>query len=611
MSWIILALTLGASITSIIHGVFMLFGSLSVSGGAVLGIPSTMLASLPVISAVFALIGGIMAFNQSKWGALFLFVAMGLCVPARDTWLYGGLYFFAGLFCFFLKAKQPESDMYYNYDEDYADDGTNYAEDADFYYDPEIPAPSLEELQSDPLREGIIPDDFPGLRHNDDDPLSDNVSASEVLQLNQDLPKLRRRMSKSCPECGAIVSRENRFCPTCGAKLSVIPDPDNFTLSGRDDDIDIEKLNEQLLTPRNPDDDAGQIQEQPHNYEGALNIDTNDGDDMSSTNGSSRKVLLRPDSNSYAENSSRKSSRKATTSEAASSYQEFSRYASKGKKRGSSVLRRVASMLVLVSAVGGALYFLLGLRKLPPGELPPIARTEVVRDTPSIPVKTVEPQEPETPPAVAEPVGIAVAENILPNFIPEREPRNGVITGSNVNVRSDHTTSSARVTRLKVGTRVEVTGTYNVTSGQYSGIWYNIRTGGNEGWVYGKYLQPSGSGLPAGYSSALLKSFGSTKSQLVEALGNPTRSTSSTAEWPGLTATLKGDDITRIRLTNPNHELQNGLKTGMSQTALLQIMGYPSSQNGRTMNYNEGGKTGLSIQLDRNNSITTITVNEI
>ena len=41
MSWIILAITLGAAITSIIHGVFMLFGSLSVTGGAVFGNPST------------------------------------------------------------------------------------------------------------------------------------------------------------------------------------------------------------------------------------------------------------------------------------------------------------------------------------------------------------------------------------------------------------------------------------------------------------------------------------------------------------------------------------------------------------------------------------------
>lgn len=596
MSWIILALTLGASITSIIHGVFMLFGSLSVSGGAVFGIPSTLLASLPVISAVFALIGGIIAFNQSKWGALFLFIAMGMCVPARDTWLYGGLYFFAGLFCFFLKPKQFEQESLY-YD-DY--DEQNYPEDADFYYDAGQPLPSEDTDPNDPITEITH-------AHEHDDPLT----ANEVLQLNPDPPKMRRRMSKSCPECGAIVSRENRFCPTCGTRLSIIPDPDNFTLSGRDDDIDIEALNDQLLTPMSLDADDAGTQEQLPDDNGMLNTDMNDGDDMASVQTSPNyRVRVKPNMTPESDDTPKRGTKRVSNSDAAASYQEFSRYTSKGKKRGRSAWRKVASMLVLVSAVGGALYFLLGLRKLPPGDLPPIARTEVVRDNQPIPVSLPETEQ-ETLPSVAEPVGIAVAENVLPNFTPDREPRNGVITGSSVNVRSDHTTSSSRVTRLKSGTRVEVLGTYNVTSGQYAGIWYNIRTGGNEGWVYGKYVQPLGSGLPSGYSSALLKTFGSSKSQLIESLGNPTRSTGSSAEWPGLTATLRGEDITRIRLTNPNRELQNGLKTGMSQTALLQIMGYPSSQNGRTMNYNESGKTGLSIQLDRNNSINTITVNEI
>ena len=243
--------------------------------------------------------------------------------------------------------------------------------------------------------------------------------------------------------------------------------------------------------------------------------------------------------------------------------------------------------------------------------MPPIAKTEVTRETQPLPIAEPEREKDIPPVKTAEPVGIAVAENVLPNFTPDREPRSGIITGSSVNVRADHNTSSSRVTRLKSNTRVEVLGTYNVTSGQYAGIWYNIRTGGNEGWVYGRYLQPLGSGLPAGYSAALLKTFGGTKSQLVESLGNPTRSTGSSAEWPGLTATLKGEDITRIRLTNSSRELQNGLKPGMSQTALQQIMGYPSSQNGRTLNYNENGKTGLTVQLDRNNAISTITVNEI
>ena len=131
MIWIILALTLGASITSIIHGVFMLFGSLSITGAAIPGIPSTMLAVLPIISAIFALIGGIIAFNQSKWGSVFLLIATGLCAPARDTWLYGGLYFFAGLLCFFLSGRKQ--DEYQDlYDDEYGEsEPEDYPQDYD------------------------------------------------------------------------------------------------------------------------------------------------------------------------------------------------------------------------------------------------------------------------------------------------------------------------------------------------------------------------------------------------------------------------------------------------------------------------------------------------
>ena len=297
--------------------------------------------------------------------------------------------------------------------------------------------------------------------------------------------------------------------------------------------------------------------------------------------------------------------------EAASSYASFSKYAHKNKKRKRSSGKRVLSMLLLVAAVGGALYFLLGLRKLPPGELPSMVDTEpnvinIPQPSRQTPAQTTPPRE-----DIAEPGDVAVAENILPNFTPERTPRNGTITGNGVNVREDHTTSSARIARLNSNAKVEVIDVFNVPSGTHPGIWYNIRTGGKEGWVYGRYLQPLGSGIPAGYSNALLKSFGSTRAQLAETLGQPTRSTSSSAEWAGLTATLRGENVTRIRLTSSNRELQNGLKVGMSQTALLQIMGYPSSVNRRTMNYNEGSKTGISVQLDSNNAISSITVSEV
>ena len=599
MSWIILALTLGASITSIIHGVFMLFGSLSVSGGAVFGIPSTMLASLPVISAIFALIGGIMAFNRSKWGAIFLFIAGGLCVPSRDTWLYGGLYFLAGVLCFLLPSKKHDEFQDMAYENEY-DDENSYPENEfdeqansereEFYY-----------VQGDPL-------------NNNPDTAVNNINAHIFNDdvdpvINSEPPKLRRRMSKICPECGAIVSRENRFCPTCGTKLFVFADEH---VEERSEGI--QNVNETLFTPAdtatpemNNSESLDNVNAINNNDNDSTKFNVNDGDEMSSAQAvPNYRVLVKPQRNSRYNMSNN------DPDEAVSSYQEFSKYSRRAKKRKRSAGRKVLSILLLVSAVGGALYFLLGLRKLPPGDLPPMVRPEVINIADNN--NSARQNQPTTvvnDSSVAEPVNVAVTENLLPNFTPERNPSTGMVIGSNVNVRADHSTSSNRITRLSVNSKIEIIGTYNVTSGQYQGIWYNIRTGGREGWIYGRYVQPLGSGIPSGYSNALLNSFGDNKSEIIETLGNPTRSSNTSLEWAGLTATIKGDDVTRLRLTGTNRELQNGLKVGMSRTALLQIMGYPSGVSNRIMQYNEGSKTGLSVQLDKNDAISSITVNQI
>ena len=56
MSWVILALTLGASITSMIHGVFMLFETL-VNNALIIEISNKALACMTVASGIFALAG--------------------------------------------------------------------------------------------------------------------------------------------------------------------------------------------------------------------------------------------------------------------------------------------------------------------------------------------------------------------------------------------------------------------------------------------------------------------------------------------------------------------------------------------------------------------------
>ncbi|MBQ7578526.1 MAG: SH3 domain-containing protein [Synergistaceae bacterium] len=587
MNWIILALTLGASITSIIHGVFMLFGSLSITGGPLVGMPSTLLASLPIAAAVFALIGGIIAFNQSKWGALFLLLAAGICTAARDTWLYAGIYVFAGLFCFFLKKRQDDYRDIYDDDYDEEDsnpDGRGYTEGEEFFYDDDS---SDDFRPSTPLNNSVNLDTL------DDGERLDNFQPAS--QPPAQPPKLRIRSSKTCPTCGMTVARDAKFCSSCGTKLFVMND-----LSANSNNQVPDIINK----PQNDFTAVPEPQHEPENVSNTVNINMNDGDEMSSAGAlPNYRVLVNPGRNN------RYNSRH-DPEEAASSYQEFSssKYTKRGKNRRRSPFKRIFGILLLVGAVGGALYFLLSLRKLPPGDLPPMVRPEVIP----------QPQRRQHNPSASEDISIAqpvenvvVTENILPNFTPDRTPKSGVITGNGVNIRADHSTSSARVTRLSNGSRVEVFDSWTGRSGNLNGTWYHIRTNNREGWVYGQYMQPIGGGLPQGYSNALIKSFGSNKNQLIESLGQPTRSSNTSAEWPGLTVSFRGDDITRVRITQAKHELQNGLKVGMSQTALLQIMGYPSSMSNRVMNYNEGSTTGLSVQLDRNNSITSITVNEV
>ena len=118
MRWIILALSLGASTMSIMHGILIILGIFNPPEVAAWSavIPQTVLKSLPIVSAFIALIGGVVAFSGSKVGAFFLLVATVLCAFApRDIWIYGGLYFLAMILCIFIKKRQYNQD-YYDYD---------------------------------------------------------------------------------------------------------------------------------------------------------------------------------------------------------------------------------------------------------------------------------------------------------------------------------------------------------------------------------------------------------------------------------------------------------------------------------------------------------------
>lgn len=285
-----------------------------------------------------------------------------------------------------------------------------------------------------------------------------------------------------------------------------------------------------------------------------------------------------------------------------SSYQEFKKYARRGKRHNRSLTRRVFNVFLLFAVVGGALYFLLGLRKLPTGHpdlpVPPPAIQPLVAESEATPIVV-----PDTPVASDNPL----------DFTPNLSMRRGVITGaSRVNLRQEHNSSSNLVTRMNANTQVEVLDRWPGTgSGRLPGPWYRIQIGGRQGWVYGDYLQPLGDALPSDYVNALLRTFGDTKSSMVVRLGPPTRNTNTSLEWGGLAANFREERLTRLRVTSSAHTLPNKLKVGMSQEELTRILGHPTNVTQQRQWRYGVGETGLSVQLNNNKAVQSITINEV
>ena len=103
-------------VLSMIHSVFMLFGLFPVSSGSM---PPWLVGVLTIASAVFAMIGGIVAFNRNRMGSVYLMLGALLCIVSpSEFWIYGSLYLIATVLCFFLPRRS-----------DFADDEDDYGED--------------------------------------------------------------------------------------------------------------------------------------------------------------------------------------------------------------------------------------------------------------------------------------------------------------------------------------------------------------------------------------------------------------------------------------------------------------------------------------------------
>lgn len=588
MRWTIFALSIGAAVTSIIHGLFMLLSSLS-------GVPSADVlpiwrASMPLASVIPAMIGGLLAFNRSRWSAVFFAMGTALCSFApREIWIYGGIFLFCALLSFFLRSDPDR------YDYDYDDAGDYEGEDEEDERDYEV---AFERSRLRESKRGAHP--------------------AAPMEPAEKEGKVRRRTSKTCPTCGATVAIEHRFCPNCGAGLHIpaqVQEHREETV-GPESDLAMEAApveRVQAVPPSEseafepeeldleaersaPEADAPRAAARP------LAVDRDEGNEYEYEEALyervepllPHKVIVRP----VREDLSLPRRPIDLDVEPDAAYHEFSQYTRRRKRRRSSAGRRALGFLLLMSLVGGTLWFLLGLRKLPPDDLPPLVQPDIVIES--------EKKSEDVP--VVQPVApVRDLTSILASFSPDLSLKRGVTTGTDVNLREDHSTSSKSLARLSVNTVVSITEAWEGQAGKFKGTWYRIRSGEREGWIFGRYLQPLGAPLPTGYAAAFIVAFGGDRAALTQKLGQPTRNTDAVMEWPGVSAGFSGEEVTHLKVS-AKRDLPNKLRVGMSQEVLFKAMGYPTSLSQRQLQYREGGKASLTFQLSKDGLVQNITV---
>ncbi len=551
-------------------------------------------ASMPLASVIPAMIGGLLALNRSRWSAVFFVIGTALCSFApREVWAYGGIYLFCALLSFFLRSNPDRYDYDYDDAEGYEDEDEEDEEDERDY------EAAFERSRLRESKRGSHP--------------------AAPIEPAEKEGKVRRRTSKTCPTCGATVAIEHRFCPNCGAGLHIpaqvqehreetaVPESSGLTMEA----APVERLQvvppseSEAFGPEEPDLEAERSAPEANAPRAAarpLAVDRDEGNEYEDEEAlyerveplPPHKVIVRP----VREESGLPRRPIDLDVEPDAAYHEFSQYTRRRKRRRSSAGRRVLGFLLLMFLVGGTLWFLLGLRKLPPDDLPPLVQPDVITESQ---------KKSEDIPVVQPVAPVRDLTSILASFSPDLSLKRGVTTGTDVNLREDHSTSSKSLTRLSVNTVVSITDAWEGQAGKFKGTWYRIRSGDREGWIFGRYLQPLGDPLPTGYAAAFIMAFGGDRAALTQKLGQPAKSTDSVMEWSGVSASFAGEEVTHLKVS-AKRDLPNKLRVGMSQEALFKAMGYPTSLSQRQLQYREGGKASLTFQLSKDGLVQSIAV---
>ena len=624
MRWIVLTLSLGAAAFSMIHGVIARLLAAQPMPGVPMEMPGgafTLLTLiLLIVSAVFALLGGYWVFNRRRVGAILLAFAAVICFFAHhDTRVYSGIYLAGCVFSLFVRR----SSHYGEEDEDGYSDEEEGEENQE--YDNLFPRDDIEEKDSG---EDLRTFSYGGRRRERAAKIKENKEEygfSREFASKRSEP-VRTRSSKVCPACGASVGIEHKFCHTCGGALaissqfiqtenievplptsSVLDEPSSFSANSSEKSFDsfdqpapVDKKDRprqeissvfggglQTIFPADSLSEIGTADEEP--WESSEDDEPDRESEREREISVPHRVFIKP------EKAEQPVPKRPFAVSPDNSYQDFSNYTRRRKRKNNSPLRRIFGVLVLLIAVGGASWFLLSLRKVPPPPQPdPNPIIEPIPDPTPIPI------DPRPDP-------FELRIEIL-------APARGAVLGSNVNVRSDHSTAGQVVTRLNTDTKAELLERWEGGSGNLTEPWYRIRTSGREGWIYSQYFQlldARETTLPAGYVTFLLSPFGADKTELIARLGQPTRQTATTLTWTGLVANLGNNNtFSRLQITGARHTLRNEVAVGMTADALYRIMGYPSDYKGGQLRYLETANLGVSVRL-QSGKIQSLTVGSI
>ena len=593
MHWIVLALCLAAIVVSLLQSAFMVFQLMTGGGSVMIGdsVVTWMTNILFMASIAIALIGAILAFNKRKVGGVFIIAAALICLFAHDsTRNYGWIYLVGGALAFFVRKSPDDYDEEDNEFEDEFDDDDDEEEERDG----NIFAARARSGERGGYQE------FPY-----GDKRKERASRMKLNREDYSVggESLRIRSSKVCPACSAGVGAGHKFCYTCGGLLRASRTAD------ADLDVATDFPQPQRSSPGfrdfqvvSPVDGMDKDEEDAGSRRGSRlsRYDSDDEEELEGDSFEDRAVEdIKPHRVYKPSKDDEIDFNPSYIDGPDSSYQEFSNYTRRRKRRRNSLAHRALAPLLLLLIVSGTAWMLFG-----------------GRGDPVIPDPLIIPIVPDPYPGPNGREDIPVPRPSVWEQIQIEAPTRGVVTGSSVNVRQGHSTATQVITRLSAGAQADVIGQWVGVSGAQTGPWFNIRTGGRDGWIYGQFFQPLDgrqATLPPGATNDLLEYFGSNVTELINRLGQPTSHTPAAMTWPGLTAEISNGVVVRLQITGPQHALQERLVVGMTADDLYMNAGYASNFAGGQLRYLEiggGPQRGMAVRL-QNGRVQSITVGNI